>query len=247
MRLLEVEDLHVAYGDVAYGGLEVVKGISLTIEPGEIVTVLGSNGAGKTTTLRSLAGLIAKAQGRITFAGRDITRMPPHQIADLGLALVPEGRQLFPEHTVRENLELGAYRHLRRGRRGEFAESLDDVLALFPRVRERLEQPAGLLSGGEQQMVAISRALVSRPSLLLLDEPSLGLAPILLTTIFDAFVKLKESGLSILIVEQMAWLGLKVADRAYVLENGTITLAGTAAEVAADRRVIEAYLGTAVP
>ncbi len=241
MRLLEVEDLRVAYG-----ALEVVKGISLAIEPGEIVTVLGGNGAGKTTTLRSLAGLLDKAGGRITLAGRDITRLAPHRIADLGLALVPEGRQLFPEHTVRENLELGAYRHLRRGRHDEFTDSLDEVFDLFPRVRERLDQPAGLLSGGEQQMVAIARALVSRPSLLLLDEPSLGLAPLVLTAIFDAFVKLKQRGLTILIVEQMAWLGLNVADRAYVLENGTITLSGTAAEVAADPRVIEAYLGAAV-
>jgi branched-chain amino acid transport system ATP-binding protein len=240
MPLLEVDDLHVAYGD-----LEVVKGISLAIEPGEIVTVLGSNGAGKTTTLRSLAGLMGATKGRIAFSGRDIGRRPPHEIADLGLVLVPEGRQLFPEHTVRENLELGAYRYLRRGRRSEFAESLDEVCELFPRVRERLGQTAGLLSGGEQQMVAISRALVSRPRLLLLDEPSLGLAPILLRSIFDAFVKLKARGLTLLIVEQMAWLGLEVCDRAYVLENGLIALSGTSAEVASNPRVIEAYLGTA--
>jgi branched-chain amino acid transport system ATP-binding protein len=240
MPLLEVEDLHVAYGE-----LEVVKGISLAIEPGEIVTVLGSNGAGKTTTLRSLAGLMGATKGRIAFSGRDIGRRPPHEIADLGLVLVPEGRQLFPEHTVRENLELGAYRYLRRGRRSEFTESLDEVCELFPRVRERLGQTAGLLSGGEQQMVAISRALVSRPRLLLLDEPSLGLAPILLRSIFDAFVKLKARGLTLLIVEQMAWLGLEVCDRAYVLENGLIALSGTSAEVASNPRVIEAYLGTA--
>jgi branched-chain amino acid transport system ATP-binding protein len=240
MPLLEVNDLHVTYGE-----LEVVKGISFAIEPGEIVTVLGSNGAGKTTTLRSLAGLLGLSKGRIMFSGHDISRMPPHRIADRGLALVPEGRQLFPEHTVLENLELGAYRHLRRGRRGEFAASLEEVFELFPRVRERLAQPAGLLSGGEQQMVAIGRALVSRPRLLLLDEPSLGLAPILLRSIFDAFVKLKARGLTVLIVEQMAWLGLEVCDRAYVLENGMIALSGTSAEVASNPRVIEAYLGTA--
>jgi branched-chain amino acid transport system ATP-binding protein len=231
MPLLEVDDLHVAYGE-----LEVVKGISLAIEPGEIVTVLGSNGAGKTTTLRSLAALMGATKGRIAFSGRDIGRRPPHEIADLGLVLVPEGRQLFPEHTVRENLELGAYRYLRRGRCSEFAESLDEVCELFPRVRERLGQTAGLLSGGEQQMVAISRALVSRPRLLLLDEPSLGLAPILLRSIFDAFVKLKARGLTLLIVEQMAWLGLEVIDRAYVLENGLIALSGTSAEVASNPR-----------
>ena len=240
MPLLEVDDLHVAYG-----GLEVVKSLFLAIERGEIVTVLGSNGAGKTTTLRSLVGQLRATKGRISLSGHDISRAPAHEIADLGLALVPEGRQLFPEHTVQENLELGAYRHLRRGRRPEFAESLEEVFELFPRVRERLGQPAGLLSGGEQQMVAIGRALVSRPQLLLLDEPSLGLAPILLRSIFDAFVKLRERGLTILIVEQMAWLGLEICDRAYVLESGRIVLSGPSAEVASNPRVIEAYLGTA--
>ena len=238
MPLLEVSDLHIAYG-----ALEVVKGVSFAVEPGEIVLVLGSNGAGKTTTMRSLAGLLAPARGRIAFAGVDTSRSPPHAIANLGLALVPEGRQLFPEHTVQENLELGAYRHLRRGRRTEFARSLEEVYELFPRMRERLGQPAGLLSGGEQQMVAISRALVSRPQMLLIDEPSLGLAPIPLRSIFDALLALKAGGLTVLIVEQMAWLGLEVCDRAYVLDNGTITLSGSAAEVAADPRVVEAYLG----
>jgi branched-chain amino acid transport system ATP-binding protein len=240
MPLLEVDGLHVAYG-----ALEVVRGISIAIEPGEIITVLGSNGAGKTTTLRSIAGLLHPSRGRIAFSGNDISRSPPHRIADLGLALVPEGRQLFPEHTVRENLELGAYRHLRRGRRSEFAASLEEVFHLFPRVKERLDQPAGLLSGGEQQMVAIGRALVSRPRLLLLDEPSLGLAPIVLRSIFDGFVQLKARGLTMLIVEQMAWLGLEICDRAYVLEGGRISLSGTSAEVASNPRVIEAYLGSA--
>jgi branched-chain amino acid transport system ATP-binding protein len=240
MPLLDVEDLHVAYGE-----LEVVRGISMAIEQGEIVTILGSNGAGKTTTLRSLAGLLRPTRGRIEFAGSSIAGMPPHAIADRGIALVPEGRQLFPEHTVRENLELGAYRYLRRGRQSDFEQALAEVFALFPRVRERLDQPAGLLSGGEQQMVAIGRALVSRPRLLLLDEPSLGLAPIVLRSIFDAFVKLKADGLTILLVEQMAWLGLEICDRAYVLETGVVALSGTAREVAADPRVIEAYLGVA--
>jgi branched-chain amino acid transport system ATP-binding protein len=240
MPLLEVDDLHVAYGE-----LEVVRGISLAIEPGEIVTILGSNGAGKTTTLRCLAGLLRPSAGTIAFAGRAISAAAPHDIADLGLALVPEGRQLFPEHTVRENLELGAYRHLRRGRRSVFMDSLDEVFELFPRVRERLDQPAGFLSGGEQQMVAIGRALVSRPRLLLLDEPSLGLAPIVLRAIFDAFVALKRRGMTILLVEQMAWLGLEICDRACVLETGAIAMSGTAREVASNPRVIEAYLGTA--
>ncbi len=241
MPLLEVEDLHVAYGE-----LEVVRGLSFAIEPGEIITILGSNGAGKTTTLKCLAGLLPRARGRIEFSGSSIADMPAHEIADRGLALVPEGRQLFPEHTVRENLELGAYRYLRRGRRAEFSESLEEVCELFPRVRERLDQPAGLLSGGEQQMVAIGRALVSRPRLLLLDEPSLGLAPIVLRAIFDAFTKLKARGLTLLLVEQMAWLALETCDRGYVLETGAITLSGSARELKANARVIEAYLGAAV-
>jgi branched-chain amino acid transport system ATP-binding protein len=241
MPLLEVQDLHVAYGE-----LEVVRGVSFAIEPGEIITILGGNGAGKTTTLKCVVGLLPRATGRIEFLGASIADVSAHEIADRGLALVPEGRQLFPEHTVRENLELGAYRYLRRGRRADFAESLDVVCELFPRVRERLDQPAGLLSGGEQQMVAIGRALVSRPKLLLLDEPSLGLAPIVLHAIFETFTKLKERGLTLLLVEQMAWLALETCDRAYVLERGAITLAGSSHELKSNARVIEAYLGAAV-
>lgn len=238
MPLLEVEHLHVAYGE-----LEVVKGISFSVEQGDVVTILGSNGAGKTTTLRSLTGLIRPSKGRVIFAGREIQKTPAHEIAASGLALVPEGRQLFPEHTVRENLELGAYRLLGNGNRQEFGLALEEVFELFPRVKERLEQPAGLLSGGEQQMVAIARALVSRPKMLLLDEPSLGLAPILVRSIFDAFRKLREQGLTILIVEQMAWLGLEVCDHAHVLENGRIALSGDPKQLAANPRVMEAYLG----
>ena len=239
MPLLEVEGLHVSYGE-----LEVVHGISFAVERGEIVTILGSNGAGKTTTLKSLAGLLRPSRGRISFLGRDIEGHPAHDIASSGLALVPEGRQLFPEHTVLENLELGAYRHLSKGKRAEFEDSLTEVFELFPRVHERLEQPAGLLSGGEQQMVAIARALVSRPELLLLDEPSLGLAPRVLHTIFEAFTKLKQRGLTLLIVEQMAWLALDICDRAHVLESGRVALTGTAKELAVNPRVMEAYLGT---
>jgi branched-chain amino acid transport system ATP-binding protein len=241
MSLLEVRDLHVAYGK-----LEVVRGVSFSVEPGEIVTILGSNGAGKTTMLRSLSGLIQPSAGSIQFAGRDIGGLPAYDIATRGLALVPEGRQLFPEHTVRENLELGAYRNLRAGKRNEFAKNLADVFELFPRIRERLEQPAGLLSGGEQQMVAIARALVASPRLLLLDEPSLGLAPIVLRAIFDAFKQLKARGLTILLVEQMAWLGLEICDGAHVLENGRFAVSGTAKELAANPRVMEAYLGVSV-
>ena len=239
MPLLEVDDLHVAYGE-----LEVVRGISFTVERGEIVTILGSNGAGKTTTLSSLAGLIAPTRGRIRLDGRTIAGIPAHEIASLGLALVPEGRRLFPDHTVRENLELGGYLRLRKGKRDEFAQSIADVVELFPRIGERLDQPAGLLSGGEQQMVAIARALVSRPQLLLLDEPSLGLAPILVRSIFDAFIKLRARGLTIVIVEQMAWLGLEICERAHVLENGRIAVSGTPQELATNPRVMEAYLGS---
>jgi branched-chain amino acid transport system ATP-binding protein len=238
MSLLEVENLRVAYGD-----LEVVKGISFRIERGEIVTVLGSNGAGKTTTLRTLAGLLTAASGKITYDGKVIGGLPPHQVANMGLALVPEGRQLFPEHTVLENLELGGYRHLRRGARTEFNRELGQVFELFPRIKERLHQPAGLLSGGEQQMVAIGRALVSKPRLLLLDEPSLGLAPMLVRSIFDAFVALRRQGMTTLLVEQMAWIGLEVCDRAYVLESGSIVTSGSKQEVTANPRVVEAYLG----
>ncbi|MEZ5786316.1 MAG: ABC transporter ATP-binding protein [Xanthobacteraceae bacterium] len=239
MKLLEVEGLHVAYGE-----LEVVHGISFAVAEGEIVTILGSNGAGKTTTLRSIAGLIRPRAGRIVLAGANISALPAHGIAGRGLALVPEGRQLFPEHTVRENLELGAYRSLRAGKRAEFEKSLGEVFELFPRVRERLDQPAGLLSGGEQQMVAIARALVGRPRLLMLDEPSLGLAPIVVRSIFDAFVQLRARGATILIVEQMAWLGLEICDHAYVLEHGRIALSGKREELAANPRIMEAYLGS---
>jgi branched-chain amino acid transport system ATP-binding protein len=241
MPLLDVDDLHIAYGE-----LEVVRGISFTVGRGEIVAILGSNGAGKTTTLTTLAGLRAPAQGRILFDDRNIAGRPAYDVANLGLALVPEGRQLFPEHTVRENLELGGYLHLRRSRRDEFAQSMDEVVQLFPRIGERLNQPAGLLSGGEQQMVAIARALVGRPQLLLLDEPSLGLAPIVVRQIFEAFTKLRARGLTILIVEQMARLGLEICDRAHVLENGRIAISGTSQELSANPRVMDAYLGAGI-
>ncbi len=240
MKLLEVENLHVGYGE-----LEVVHGISLSVSRGEIVTVLGSNGAGKTTTLRCIAGLITPGGGRVTFGSSRIDGWAAHDIAARGLALVPEGRQLFPEHTVLENLQLGAYRALRAGGWAEFESALAEVFELFPQVRERLDQPAGVLSGGEQQMVAIARALVGRPQLLLLDEPSLGLAPIVVRTIFDTFTALKARGLTILIVEQMAWLGLEICDYAHVLENGRIMLSGPPKELAANPRVMQAYLGGA--
>jgi branched-chain amino acid transport system ATP-binding protein len=240
MPMLKIENLHAGYDEV-----RVVRGISFTVEPGEIVAMLGRNGAGKTTTLRCLAGLIHPTQGRVVFAGRDIDTMPAHEIANLGVALVPEGRGLFPKHTVRENLELGAYQHLRRGRNAEFRDSVDEIVHIFPQLGKLLDQPAGVLSGGEQQMVAISRALVSRPRLLMLDEPSLGLSPMLVRMIFEAFARLRSSGLTILIVEQMARSGLSISNRALVLESGKIVLSGNSGELVSDPRIVEAYLGTA--
>ncbi len=238
MPLLSVDRLRVAYGP-----LEVLKGISFDVRAGEIVTLLGSNGAGKTTTLRTIAGLMRPAGGTIRFGDADLGRLAPHEVASLGLALVPEGRQLFPEHTVEENLELGGYRRLRGGQRRLFEADLERLMDMFPRLRERRRQRAGLLSGGEQQMVAIARALVGGPKLLVLDEPSLGLSPIMVETIFEAFARLKNEDLTILLVEQMAWAGLQICDRAYVLEGGQMLLSGTREELIADPRVIEAYLG----
>lgn len=240
MPLLEVTDMHVAYG-----GLEVIHGISFSVDRGQVVSLLGSNGAGKTSTLHSITGLNPPSKGRITFDGSDIHSTPAHKISARGLALVPEGRELFPEHTVRENIELGAFHMLRNGKRKEYNESLNELFDLFPRVSERLEQPAGLLSGGEQQMVALTRALVSRPKFLLLDEPSLGLAPQIRRSIFDVFHKLKEQGLSILIVEQAAKLALEVCDYAYVLDKGQIILSGESQELDSNPRMMEAYLGNA--
>jgi branched-chain amino acid transport system ATP-binding protein len=238
LPLLEVKNLHVAYGS-----LEAVKGISFHIEPSEMVTILGSNGAGKTTTLRTLTGLIRPAAGEVRFGGTDLASVPPYSLPELGIVLVPEGRQLFPEHTVLENLELGAYHRLRKGERKEFKQDLDFIFELFPRVRERLTQPAGLLSGGEQQMVAVARAFVARPQLLLLDEPSLGLAPKIVEAMFAALRKYREQGITILLVEQMALIGLEFCDRAYVLEAGRIALSGPRDAVISDPGVIEAYLG----
>jgi branched-chain amino acid transport system ATP-binding protein len=238
MPLLSVERLRVAYGP-----LDVLKGVSFEVGAGEIVAMLGSNGAGKTTTLRTIAGLLKPVSGTIRFGNTSLAGLDAHEVAALNLALVPEGRQLFPEHTVEENLELGGYRRLVRGDRHAFEAELERVMEIFPVLRERRRQPAGLLSGGEQQMVAIARALVGGPELLVLDEPSLGLAPRLVETIFQAFVELKARGLTILLVEQMAWAALQICDRAYVLEAGQIAFGGTRDEVTANPRVIEAYLG----
>jgi len=242
MRLLNVEQLRVAYGP-----LEVLRDVSFHVNEGEIVTILGSNGAGKTTSLRTIAGLMKAAGGSIRFDDTEITGLDSHKISELGLALVPEGRQLFPEHTVEENLELGGYRRLRKRERAQFETDMNATMELFPRLRERRNQAAGLLSGGEQQMVAIARALVGGPRLLILDEPSLGLSPIMVQTIFDAFAKLKAKGLTILLVEQMAWASLNICDRAYVLEAGQVTLSGTREEVLANPVIVDAYLGKVKP
>ena len=236
--MLRVDDLHVSYGPV-----EVLKGASFRVGAGEIVTILGSNGAGKTTLLRTIVGLIAAQSGSIHFDNAEIGRRPAHKMIAQGLCLVPEGRQLFPDHSVLENLELGAFHRLRAGRAAEVGADMQEVFELFPRVKDRLSQKAGLLSGGEQQMVAIGRAMLGRPRLLMLDEPSLGLAPGVVRLIFQSFAKLKQRGISLLLVEQMAWLGLGICDRAYVLEAGRFSVQGNRDEVRRDARVIEAYLG----
>ncbi|MCB8880697.1 ABC transporter ATP-binding protein [Acidisoma cellulosilytica] len=238
MTLLTVEGLRVGYGKV-----EVLHGIDVTVAPGEIVALLGSNGAGKTTTLRALSGLEPLRGGLITLDGAAIGGMPAHKIAALGLAHVPERRRLFAPLTVEENLKLGGY--LIRSQQAELKRRIESMYALFPRLLERRLQLAGTLSGGEQQMVAIARALILQPKLLVLDEPSMGLAPLVVRSIFAIIKRLRDQGMGILLVEQNARQTLKIADRAYVLENGTIMLEGDAATLAQDRRVQAAYLGGA--
>jgi branched-chain amino acid transport system ATP-binding protein len=233
--VLQLDAIETGYGDVT-----AVRGVSLEVRAGEIVALIGSNGAGKTTTLRAIAGLLPLRQGRIELDGRRISGLGPAAIVAAGVAHVPEGRQLFPTLTVRENLELGARTPEGRARR---AETLARVFALFPRLSERPRQLAGTLSGGEQQMVAIGRALMARPRLLMLDEPSLGLAPVVVGAIFANLAAINRDGLTILLVEQNVLRALRVSQRAYVLENGAITLAGPSATLLADERVRRAYLG----
>jgi len=233
--LLEVKDLHAHYG-----AIEALKGISLTVNEGEVVTLIGSNGAGKSTTLRSVSGLTPASGGTITFAGEDITRVPADEIVTLGIALSPEGRRCFSRMTVRENLELGAYR--RRGT--QIAADMEKVFTLFPRLKERESQKAGTMSGGEQQMLAIGRAMMAAPKLLLLDEPSLGIAPVLVDRIYQTIGEIHELGMAILLVEQNANRALDAASRGYVLETGRIVLADTTAVLQSDPKVQEAYLGT---
>jgi branched-chain amino acid transport system ATP-binding protein len=235
MALLEVSDIHTRYGSI-----EALKGVSLTVEEGEVVTLIGSNGAGKSTTLRSISGLTPASSGTITFGGEEITRTPAHEIVSFGIALAPEGRHCFARMTVRENLDLGAYR--RRG--PEVAEDLDRVFELFPRLQERERQKAGTMSGGEQQMLAIGRALMARPRLLMLDEPSMGIAPILVQRIYGTIGEINRSGVAILLVEQNANYALDIAKRGYVLETGRVVLANASAALRDDPEVQRAYLGT---
>lgn len=233
--VLQVADLHVFYG-----GIHALKGINLSVPQGTIVALIGANGAGKSTTLRAISGLVRAKRGRISFAGRDITEELPHRIVEMGIAMVPEGRRIFPNLTVMENLLLGAY--TRRDSQG-LKRDLDWVFTLFPRLKERTWQKGGTLSGGEQQMLAVARALMSRPKLLMMDEPSLGLAPLLVREIFDIIRELCESGVTILLIEQNAKAALEIAHYAYVLETGRIVLEGEGKKLLEDERVRKAYLG----
>lgn len=233
--MLRVEDINVYYG-----AIHAIKGISLNVPDGEIVALIGSNGAGKSTTLRTISGLMKPKSGRIIYEDRDISGMPAHKIVGMGLCQVPEGRHVFANMTVMENLELGAY--LRKDKDG-IAKDLEDVFEKFPRLLERKNQLSGTLSGGEQQMLAMGRALMSRPKLLLLDEPSMGLAPLLVKEIFNIIKEINASGTTVLLVEQNANMALSIADKAYVLETGRITLSGTAQELASSEAVRKAYLG----
>ncbi len=232
--MLEIEGLHVFYGEI-----HALKGVALAVQRGEIVALLGNNGAGKTTTLKTISGLLAPRRGTISLEGRSLVGVPAHEVVLRGIAHVPEGRRIFNRLSVRENLMMGAYL---RGD-GRIQSDLDRVFALFPRLLERLTQVAGTLSGGEQQMLAIGRALMANPRLLLLDEPSMGLAPVLVEQIFETITDINRQGTTILLVEQNAAMALSIAHRGYVLETGTIALTGTAATLAEDADVRRAYLG----
>lgn len=233
--MLKVRDISAGYGKS-----EVLRGVSLDVSVGEVVTLVGANGAGKTTTLKTLCGLIAASGGAIEFEGHSLLGMAPHEIVDLGVTMVPEGRQLFPFLTVEENLLMGAYKRSARAIRGQ---RLDEVLDIFPRVKERLPQLAGSLSGGEQQMVAIARGMMAGPKLLIMDEPSLGLSPLLVEQMFDVVRLVASRGTTVLLVEQNVFHTLKIADRGYVLENGAIALTGTGADLLRNPHVRRAYLG----
>jgi branched-chain amino acid transport system ATP-binding protein len=234
--VLLVEDIHTYYGSI-----EALKGISLEVREGEIVTLIGANGAGKTTTLRSISGIVPPRRGRIVFNGREIHHLAGHQVAEIGIAHSPEGRRIFPRMTVLENLEMGAF--TRRDRDG-IRQDLDRVYSLFPRLKERERQKGGTMSGGEQQMLAIGRALMAQPKLLLLDEPSLGLAPVIVDRIYDVIREINQQGTTIVLVEQNANYALDVSTRGYVLETGVVALSDTSERLRNDERVQAAYLGT---
>jgi branched-chain amino acid transport system ATP-binding protein len=231
--MLELEDVHTFYGNI-----EALKGVSLTVDEGEVVTLIGSNGAGKSTTLRSISGLTAPRTGTIRFEGEDIHTMPPQQIVALGISQSPEGRKCFQRMTVRENLDMGAYL-----RRDNFSDDMDRVFSLFPRLKERERQKAGTMSGGEQQMLAIGRALMARPRLLLLDEPSMGIAPILVDRIYETIEEINKQGTTILLVEQSASHALAVSSRGYVLATGAVKIADTSEKLKTNPEVQKAYLG----
>ena len=235
MAMLEVKDLQVYYGVI-----QALKGISFHVNQGEVIALIGANGAGKTTTLQTLTGILSPKSGSIVFEGKDLTRTPAHKIVEMGMAHVPEGRRVFADMSVYENLLLGAYT---RKDKAEIAESLASVYKRFPRLEERKGQRAGTLSGGEQQMLAMGRALMSRPRIILMDEPSMGLSPIFVNEIFDIIREVSESGTTVLLVEQNAKKALSIADRAYVLETGSITIAGKAEDLLNDEAVQKAYLG----
>ncbi len=236
MSLLKVTDLHVNYG-----GIDALRGISFEVEEGEIVTLIGANGAGKSTTLRTICGLVRSSAGRIVYDGRDITSQSTQRIVAEGIALVPEGRRVFDNLTVKENLQIGAY--LRKDK-NSIESDIEHVYTLFPRLKERNWQKAGTLSGGEQQMLAVGRAMMTRPRILMMDEPSLGLAPLIVKDIFSIIRQLNQTGMTILLIEQNANAALRCAHHAYVLETGRITMSGTGEELLADKRVQDAYLGT---
>ena len=235
MALLEIDNL-----SVNYGAIQAVRGVSLTVEEGEIVTLIGANGAGKTTTLRAVSRMLRAREGHIRFAGQDLGRLPPDEAVRLGIAQSPEGRQVLARQSVQDNLELGAYT---RRNAAEIRADIKQQYARFPRLRERRNQPAGTLSGGEQQMLAIARALMSRPRLLLLDEPSLGLAPIIVLEIFSIIRELNTQGVTMLLVEQNARLAMQNSNRTYVMEAGQVTFSGPSEQMVSDERVLHAYLG----
>lgn len=234
-KVLSIDNL-----EVSYGGIEAVRGISFDVNDGEIVTLIGANGAGKSSTLRTISGLVKPKGGKVTFKGDDITGKDPTQIVSKGLMMVPEGRRIFPNLTVLENLKIGAYL-----RKDDLEKDIEMVYGYFPRLKERSWQEGGTLSGGEQQMLAVGRALMGRPKLLMMDEPSLGLAPIVVQEIFEIIKQINKAGTTVLLIEQNANMALHVADRAYVIENGRISMEGTGAQLLQDEKVKAAYLGSA--